>query len=508
VTRTACARPRRSIHRNPVHIVGRDAASRQSRSRRAGHLTIRNPWQPDSRQPVLRLATWLPILLFIFSLYQNLANMDHVDFHRDEARWINRAYFARDYFNPFADTWSDYYITQGQPPLGNYLMGMGLLLQGRDLETNTVWDFHYDEGWNELQGAMPEPPDLDAGRRTNAVVGALVTVCIYAMASRLTNRIGGVAAGLLMSIHPLHLRLSSQALSDELLALLMMLSFLMAWRFTRAPGIGSAVLLGTLLGLGGAAKLSPLILSIPLAIYGVVWLGWSACQFAGAGLQWHRARFGWLLLAQPGIAYVAFVVANPYLWPDPVGRTLDIVSFRRQEMDVQSSAWPIAGVDGPLTALERTGRRFNLDYSSSLRIQNWWADLWTTTSTQVSLDVVVMCAGVVVLIGLVVKRGIWSPTGLASYLMAASSIVIIVGMRVDFYRYFLPLLIVTIICFGTAVGVAYEALASRLTTVSFSVEAGRMPSRGTIGWRRWSLISDSARTQPGNSSAHDRLPTG
>jgi 4-amino-4-deoxy-L-arabinose transferase-like glycosyltransferase len=426
----------------------------------------------------------IPILLFMFSLYQNLSNMDTVDFHRDEARWINRAYFARDYFDPFSDTWADYYITQGQPPLGNYLMGLGLVVQGRDLNTNTVWDFHYEEDWNILHGAMPEPADLDAGRRTNAVVGALVVVCVYLLTSRFTNRIGGVAAGLLMAIHPLHLRLSSQALSDELLALLLMLSFLMAWRFARSPGVGPALLLGALLGLGGAAKLSPLLLSIPLAIYGCVWLGMMLRRHGRPGIAWHRARFGWLLVAQPGIAYVVFVLANPFLWPNPIGRTLDIANFRRQEMDGQSAAWPIAGVDGPLTALQRTGRRFNLDYSSSLRIQNWWGGLWETSPGQVSLDVVIMCAGVVVLIALAIKSGLWSPAGITAFLMAASSAAIIVGMGVDFYRYFLPLLIVAATCFGIAVGSASNLIGRYMRRVHLPAWPGTRLNRGTISSAR------------------------
>lgn len=216
------------------------------------------------------------------------------------------------------------------------------------------------------------------------------------------------------------------------------------------------MLLGTFLGLGGAAKLSPLLLSLPLAAYGVMWLVWTLYRKGWSGLVWNRARYGWLLLAQPAIAYVVFVLANPFLWPNPIGRTLDLVNFRRQEMDGQSSAWPIAGVEGPLRALQRTGRRFNSDYSSSLRIQNWWGDTWSTIPSHVPIDVVLMCAGVVVLTVLVVKRGMWSSTGLCTMLMAASSAVIIVGMGVDFYRYFLPLLIVLATCAGVAIGAAWE----------------------------------------------------
>lgn len=437
---------------NPTHVNGRESLSLQARLDAGTSRAIEQPWLSNNLRTGIKVGILLPILLFAFSLLQNLSNMDTVDFHRDEARWINRAYFLEGLSRPFSDTWADYYTTRGQPPLGNYMMGIGLLLQGRDLDTNRVWDFTYNEAWNARTGARPEPADLNAGRRTNAVLGAFVVVCVYLVASRLTNRFGGFAAGLFLSLHPLHLRLSSQALSDELLALLLALSVLVAFRFARSPSLGSGLMLGVLLGLGGAAKLSPLLLSIPLACFGVLWLVIHLWQSGGRAIAWNQARYGWLLAAQPLIAFTAFVAVNPYLWPSPLRRSWDLFDFRRSEMDGQSNAWPIAGVDGWLTALARTGRRFNRDYSTSLRIQDWFGDVATISFRHIPLDAVLMAAGVVVLIGIVVRRGLWSPHALAAFLMASQCAVVIVGMGVDFYRYFLPLLIVASVCVGVGFG--------------------------------------------------------
>ncbi|MBA3379125.1 MAG: phospholipid carrier-dependent glycosyltransferase, partial [Chloroflexia bacterium] len=292
-------------------------------------LRLDRTWGATHPFPAIRLVLLLPVLLFALSLYQNLGNMDTVDFHRDEARWINRAYFLGDLVDPFSDTWSEYYTTRGQPPLGNYLMGVGLLLQGRDLDTNRVWDFSYDEEWNIRSGAYPDLADLNAGRRTNAVVGAFVVVGVYAVATLLTNRVGGVAAGLFLSIHPLHLRLSSQALSDELLALTIVVSFLAAYRFARKPALGSGLFLGAMLGLGGAAKLSPLLISLPLAAYGGVWLLLRVWTTGSRGVRWKPARFGWLLMLQPPIAFATFVAVNPFLWPNPLQRSFAQFNFRR-----------------------------------------------------------------------------------------------------------------------------------------------------------------------------------
>lgn len=443
---------------NPTRIDGRSPLALKTRVDAGPSIVIEHPWLSNNVLIRVRLAVLLPFLLFAFSLLQNLSNMDTVDFHRDEARWINRAYFLEDLRRPFSDTWTDYYTTRGQPPLGNYVMGIGLLLQGRDLDTNRVWDFTYDEAWNVHSGASPAPEDLNAGRRTNAVLGALVVVCVYLIASRLTNRFGGFGAGLFLGLHPLHLRLSSQALSDELLALLLALSVLVALRFGRSPSLGSGLLLGILLGLGGAAKLSPLLLSLPMSCAGLLWLVIQVWRSGRPAIAWNRARFGWILTIQPFIAFATFVVVNPFLWPSPFRRSWDLFDFRRSEMEGQSNAWPIAGVDGSLTALARTGRRFNRDYSTSLSVQEWIEDVVTVSFRHVSLDAMLMAAGVVVLIGIVARRGLWSPHALAAFLMASQCGVVIVGMGVDFYRYFLPLLIVASVCVGVGIGSGFDAI--------------------------------------------------
>jgi len=472
------------IRVRPVSVIGHAQADRMERVQRGPSLAVEQPWR-DTRPARLRLALLLPLLLFAFSLYQNLSNMDTVDFHRDEARWINRAIFLENLAHPFSKQWTDYYSTEGQPPLGNYVMGLGLLLQGQDLRTNRVWDFHYDQAWNTLVGAMPSHNDLYAGRRTNAVIGALVVVCVYALVSRISNRAGGFAAGLYLSMQPLHLRLSSQALADELLALTLVGAFLLAYRFAQKPTLARGLGLGVLLGLGGATKLSPLLLSLPLAAYGVSWLVWHIKQRGFRALGFHRARFGWMLVVQPAIAFAVFVAVNPFLWPDPIGRTWSLFDFRRTEMRMQAAAWPIASVDSLQEALMRIGWRFGEDYSTFIRTEHYVEQTAFVSLPTLSLDLVLMCAGIVVLAALVIRRGLWSPTALCAFLMASEFGAVIVGMGVDFYRYFLPLLIVLTVCLGVGIGQCWSLITSKRGTHS-SAPQPRPPrsrlsgTRGTI----------------------------
>ncbi|MDP9364113.1 MAG: glycosyltransferase family 39 protein, partial [Chloroflexota bacterium] len=276
----------------------------------------------------------LPIALaiFVLALAYNLAHVDSTAFHRDEARWIHRARFVHQLADPLGPYWHDRDLTRGQPPLGSYLMGVGLTLQGRDTETNGLWNFRKSDAWNQWHGRMPKREDLLAARRTDSVVGALIAVCAFFIARRLAGRLAGVVAALLLVPHPLSVYLSSLAGSDALLTLLVALAAVAAAALADRPSWPRSAILGVLLGLGGATKLSPLLLALPLAALGALLL-LERWRRPGAGDP--PARLGWQLLAVPPVALAAFVAAYPYLWPDPVGRTLNLFLFRAQEMESQ-----------------------------------------------------------------------------------------------------------------------------------------------------------------------------
>ena len=63
--------------------------------------------------------------------------------------------------------------------------------QGRPLEPNGIWHFAYDDLWNVNHGNMPAQADLTAGRRTNAMVGAVAVGIVYLLGRRLHSPAGG-----------------------------------------------------------------------------------------------------------------------------------------------------------------------------------------------------------------------------------------------------------------------------------------------------------------------------
>ena len=97
--------------------------------------------------------------MFFFALWQSSADLHTSPFHPDESRWVNRAVYLDELRHPLSSFWQDRYLTRAQPPMGSYIIGLGLLLQGQDLHTNGPWDFQYGFEtaitWNVSHGNMP-----------------------------------------------------------------------------------------------------------------------------------------------------------------------------------------------------------------------------------------------------------------------------------------------------------------------------------------------------------------
>ena len=406
----------------------------------------------------------LAALVFVVALAVNLHSVPTTQFHRDEARWVHRARFLEQATNPTGEYWRESEVVIGQPPLGSYLMGLGLVLQGRDLQTNGYYDFHYGQDWNARHGNLPDPLDLEAARRTNSVVGALIAMAIYLIGRGLLNPVAGIAGAALLIPHPLSIYLSSLAGSDAIVALLVAWSALAAMALAQRPTWGRAVLLGILLGLGGSAKLSPLGLIAPLAAAGLVliWRGWRGTDAASQ----HDGALGWRLLALPPVAAATFIASYPFLWPDPIARTLDLLRFRSLEMQNQGNIWGELRVDGPVDAVTR--------------IYNWLGVVDSVTGTAIGnvtqlagvsfrpmwLDLLLAVTGGIILLGLAVRHGLGSRWALALLVLGGEVALVIVGMRADFARYLLPVLVANAVCGGLVFGMLWQLVARRLTSPS------------------------------------------
>lgn len=407
------------------------------------------------------------IVLFALACWQFLGLVDDTDFHRDEARWAHRAEYVRELARPLGSYWDESrwlalggtlderYRLRNQPPFGSYVMGLGLLAQGRDLDVNGFWNMDHDDAWNDSFGNMPDPADLEAARRTTAVVSALTVLAVYVIARRLTNPIGGIVAALFMMFNPLVELYAAFAGSDMLLVLMVALATIAAYRLADRPSWPRAILLGGLLGLGGATKLSPLVVAALFAIVGAL-----GVFLAARGLRspWGRVsvRYGVQLVSLPAVAVFTFVAVYPYLWRAPFDHSMALFEYRKLGMDIQGSIWSHIAVNTPGEALERVVKRLGDDFPvvGRLRLPSGPGLPLGFGSVEVWIAVI----GLVLFVAIAIKRGPWSGHALAFAVLGGQAVVTIVGLRADWARYHLPIVLLAAVCIGVVAGELWAVL--------------------------------------------------
>lgn len=395
------------------------------------------------------------LALFGLALWVGLGNVATTPPHRDESRWVGRAYFFNQYLHPDSPTWSDGQLTRNQPPLASYLMGLGLTVQGHDTDTtarNLLYDFTRSDRWNQLRGRIPSVEDRDAGRRTDSFLGALVVVLVYAVARRLSNRVGGVFAALILIPNGLYIYLASLANSDMLLTFFVIASALVALTLADRPTWWRAVLLGVLLGLGTSTKLSPILVAALVAGYGGFLLI--------AGQPWRRRNdedrttigLGLMLLTVPFTAFATFALSYPYLWPNPIQRTVYMFQYRNGEMESQGELWQDRQVLGTFDAFARI--RFHLGEQFS--VSQWLSD---QVRTRVGwgwdlpwLDLALGVLGIGLLVLLAAHYGLRSKYALVALLLLGQCAVTVAGLQADFERYYLPIVITSSVGAGLLIG--------------------------------------------------------
>jgi hypothetical protein len=435
------------------------------------------------------------VLVVLVSLWQFTSDKRTTRFHPDESRWLNRAPHLTELRHPLSSYWADAYLIRGQPPMGSYLTGLGLWVQGRSLDGTGPWNFRFgndgDINWNVTYGNMPAASNLLAARNTSIAVGLLTSFFVYLIVTQLTNWIGGLIAGLFMGVHPLSVYLSTLAVSDAVFTTVVALSVLVAIRLAKRPSWGRAIALGVVFGVGSSLKLSPMFVAAGLAGVGVLILAWPLARrirparwiwtWLGAETVSIR-RLGWMLIALPMIAVTFFLVSYPYLWPDPIGRTRVLLEFRRDEMNSQARIWNDAAIRSRAGAVRRTWDMLETRYSASGKIlvkaglvERREED---PDGAEPGYDLPFAIAGLAVFAATAMWRGFRSPHLLAFLTLMGQSAIILLGLKVDFDRYYLPFVLMFAIGLGVGVGEGVAWLAHVGARWTQPIRTGRMIEPG------------------------------
>jgi hypothetical protein len=274
--------------------------------------------------------------LFVIAAFVLLRAVETVPFHGDESEWINAGRYFKFVFldhDLTGSVWRPSWLNRDQPPVGRYVIGGIVWASGNHPDqVNRSYAWERDYAANLTEGRVPGPALLQPVRRTMAVVGALSIVLLFVAGRLVGGTVAGVVAALSATFSPLLQLYFVQARTEALLAfisaLILVLVLLVARRFQHDGNVRRVGwLVGPLLGLALATKLTAALAIVAVCAYGAV----------AALAHWRTSRtessrlLVWAI-ATGALASVVWVVVNPFLWGDPVGRTWSMLEQQQSIM--------------------------------------------------------------------------------------------------------------------------------------------------------------------------------
>jgi ABC-type sugar transport system permease subunit len=177
-------------------------------------------------------------------------------------------------------------------------------------------------------------PLLAAARTAQAVFGAMAALLLAVVAP---------IGGLLLAVHTWSIKYTSQVMLEAVPAFFALVAVL-AWSASTRPAMSARVRRGWIVAAAVAFGLA----CAGKYLYGVAglaivadWLWRSRperLRHLASAARWLRGPVGWIVLS-----FVVFLLADPYLWPDPVGRLWDSIAYHASYATseaVQETGWP------------------------------------------------------------------------------------------------------------------------------------------------------------------------
>jgi Dolichyl-phosphate-mannose-protein mannosyltransferase len=413
--------------------------------RKLGALWPRLPWRRFG--PLLALTLLAGIILYRPATQQS--------FTVDESRWIATSryfwttFIERDVVGP---AWQPNYLVLTQPPVGRYLIGFGLWLQGwtpEQLNGRYAADRSYQT--NVAAGNLPGPALLMAARRVSFVLAVGSALLIYGVAREMAGPVAGLTAFGLTVFNPLLSTLWTRALGEAPLAFFSLLALLLALKAVSrlsGPRVGPAVGAGVALGLATATKLSGILCGI----------GFAAFAALRELVTWYRLRrvphvLPWLYLGV--VAVSVFIFANPLLYPDPVTRSAMLFWYRRDEMQQQRLYAPTRAAPDTL------GGRAQV---TAQRVFGTYASGRGSLPVPVLADSILFVAGLALLLVSVSREAAARRLGRATLFLCwlvAAYVVVVVNLGVDSSHYYVQLITGNIVVEALAVAGGMSWLAHR-----------------------------------------------
>jgi len=393
--------------------------------------------------------------LFALALTLLLRAVETVPFHGDESEWINAGRYFKFVFldhDVSSSVWRPSWLNRDQPPIGRYIIGGIIWASGNNpSQVNRSYAWEKDYNANLEEGRVPGPKLLLPVRRTMAVLGALSIVLLFVAGRLIGGTLVGTVAGLCATMSPLLQLYFVQARTEALLAfistLALVAALLCARRFQSRgtiPAVGWAV--GPLLGLALATKLTA-----GLGLIGVCTFG-----LAAGVTRWRSARaeairmLNWTLVTG-ATASLVWVAVNPFLWPEPVGRTWSMLEQQQSIMLEQGAQFgnPVdvgllgrVGLVVSRSFVENSTPAFDAGRppGSEPLIRRTFSDL--PDPFGVSLELLVAVVGTGALVAEVVRSWLagerHGPASVLQWWLLAYLLGIAANLSLDWPRYYVP----------------------------------------------------------------------
>lgn len=274
--------------------------------------------------------------LFLLAAVVLLRAAETVPFHGDESEWIHNGRYFRFVFldhDLTSDVWRPSWLNRDQPPVGRYIIGGIVWASGTDpARVNRSYAWARDYEANLREGRIPDHSILMPVRRTMAIVGAVSIVLLFTAGRLIGGTLVGAVAGLAATSSPLLHTYFVQARTEALLACLSAAALVALLAFARrhqreggVPAIGWSI--GPILGLALATKLTAAVAIVGVCAYGGVAALARLMRDQRDGVR----LLGWTV-ATGLLATLVWVVVNPFLWPDPFGRTWSMLAQQQSIM--------------------------------------------------------------------------------------------------------------------------------------------------------------------------------
>lgn len=285
------------------------------------------------------------LLIAMISLESN--GVDRFD--SDEAHKISETYYFNLFFvqhdiNNVA--WNEDFYARTNPPVAKYLMGSYLHFKGIRIADQGLQGC-FDELWrspDELRRCI-HPETLNAARQVSMFFAAMCCAIVYLLCSRITCRPTGVIAALFLLTHPLFSYHCSLALTDSYLlfflsAMVLLLITSLLWLRDRGGQVENSIIdrlqeICLLYVAPAVVIFCAAGVKLNGALAGVLWvlmIGGVLVLFLCRGSKVGAGKLVAYTFAAPLAGIILFIVLNPFLYNDALGKLLTTVPVYHEWM--------------------------------------------------------------------------------------------------------------------------------------------------------------------------------